>query len=377
MLDRETLTELLTAPGPVTVAYVDGHGARPQVEEEALQDTVVSRLEEAGAPEADTAAIKAALRQKDGTPSPSARYLLARDGSVEVDETFPGARLGPERIVSGPVPEIVPLLRHLARGVRYLVVETGRDGADVRFERADRHGPEQAEEIEGRADSLTKVQAGGWSHARYQRSAEEVWKHNQSEVAEAVDRLVEERRPDFIVLAGDVRARQVLRERLGEASLRLVAEYDVHTRAEGADEEGLANTVAELAERQVSGEIDAAVDRARADGGSAGAEGVSAVVDALQQARADTLVLDARLVDDARALRALDAEPWVADGEHDAFDASPLADVPLAEGLARAAVLTGARVLIREEEFASPDEPRAETPVPEPIAALRWSENAG
>lgn len=376
MTEQGSLADLLSATGTATVAYIDGRGPRPQIEEEAARDAVVARLEEAGAPAADVAAISAALPAKDGTPSPSARYLLARDGAVVVDEVFPGARLGPERTCSGPVPEIVPLLRHLARGSRYLVIETGREGAEIRLERGDRHAPELAEEVEGRADSLTKVQAGGWSHARYQRAAEEVWKHNQSEVAAAVDRLVEEQRPDFIVLAGDVRARQVLRDRLGEAALRLVTEYESHTRADGADEDGLANAISEIAEQRIRDEIASVVDRARADDGSAGAEGVSAVVDALQQARVDTLVLDAGILSDERTLRALDAQPWVADAEHGEFDAATLAEVPLSEGLARAAVLTGARVLFREEESDAPDEPRGPAATPEPIAALRWAEGS-
>src|SRR5690606_31855566 len=105
-----------------------------------------------------------------------------------------------------------------------------------------------------------KVQAGGFSHARYQRSAEEVWKHNQSEVAEVVDRLVEQQRPEFIVLAGDVRALQLLREGLGKAASELVTEYEVHTRAEGSEDAGLERTVAKAAERVRSAEIDAVVD---------------------------------------------------------------------------------------------------------------------
>lgn len=370
---RRALEGLLTGRGPSTVVYIDGPSARPQVAEEARRDAVIDRVRKSGAPEADIAAIEGALPRHDGTPSPSARYLLARGGRIELDLTFPGGRLGPELVSSGPAPLLLPLLRHLARGVRYLVIETGREGAEVRLERADRHAPEQVEDVEGRADSLTKVQAGGWSHARYQRSAEEVWKHNQSEVAEVVDRIVEQQRPDFIVLAGDLRARQILKDGLGEAAAELVTEYEAHTRAEGADDEGLARAVAEIAERRRSEEIEAVVDRAQAGGGSSGARGVSAVVEALQQARVDTLLLDARLAEAERTLRALDAEPWVSEGAPDGLAARTLCELPVAEALARAAVLTGARVLFREERFAAVDEPRGEEAAQEPIAALRWA----
>lgn len=376
MRDQGMLKELLSTAGPSTVVYIDGPSALPQVEEEALRDVVIDQVRKTGAPAADLQAIEEALPSRDGTPSPSARYLLARNGRIELDLVFPGARLGQERISFGPVPLLLPLLRQLGMSVRYLVVETGREGAEVRLERADRHEPERVEEVDGRADSLTKVQAGGFSHARYQRSAEEVWKHNQSEVAEVVDRLVEQQRPEFIVLAGDVRALQLLREGLGKAASELVTEYEVHTRAEGSDDAGLERTVAEAAERVRSEEIDAVVDRAMADNGSSGAQGVSAVVAALQQARVDALLLDARLGGAERTLHALDAEPWIAEGEPEGLDAGTLDELPVAEALARAAILTGARVLIREERFSAADEPRSDAEPPEPIAALRWADDA-
>ena len=376
MIDRSGLANLLDGAGPWTSAYVDGRGALPQVEEEAAREAVTNRLEEAGAPEADVTAITEALSVTSGTPSPSSRYVLARNGRVEVDETFPGARLGTERIAVGPVPEILPLLRHLARSVQYLVIETGREGAEVRLERADQHSPEEVENVDGRDDSLTKVQAGGWSHARYQRAAEEVWRHNQSDVADVVDRLTREHRPDFIIMAGDVRARQMLKEQLGEAAMDLLVEFDTHTRPEGADSEPLEQAIAEAADRHVRDEIDDAVERASVTDGSAGARGVSEVVTALQQARVATLVLDARFADDERTLHVLDAAPWVAEREADRLDATVLGQASAAEALARAAILTGAQVLIREEAFDAPDEPRTESEVPDPLAALRWADGA-
>lgn len=375
MPEHRMLSGLLEREGPWTTAYIDGRSALPQVEEEARQETVVNRLEECGAPAVDVAALRQVLPVKSGTPSPSARYLLARDGHVEIDEIFPGERLGAEQIASGPVPEIVPLLRHTVRSVRYLVIETGREGAEVRLERADRHHPEDVENIDGRDDSLTKVQAGGWSHARYQRAAEEVWKHNQSEVAEVVDRLTREQQPDFIVMAGDVRARQMLQGQLGDAASSLVIDVDAHTRADGADGEGLEAAVADAAEERVRARIAEVTDRASASDGAAGAHGTAAVVEALQQARVETLVIDARLAADEGTLHALDAQPWVAESEAESLDATSLGEIPIAEALVRAAILTGARVLISEEEFSSPEEPRSHASAPEPFAALRWPES--
>ncbi|MBF0815244.1 hypothetical protein E4U02_02315 [Microbacterium paludicola] len=252
-------------------------------------------------------------------------------------------------------------------------METAREGARLSLREAHRGASGASQEIEGRTDSLKKVQAGGWSHRRYQNHSEDIWEHNQAEVAEAVDRLVREHRPRFVVVAGDVRARQLLLERLAAASRELVLEVDVHTKAEGSDDEALDEAVAEAVSAAIGGDIDDARRRAAERDGAAGARGVGEVIDALQQARVDTLVLDARLADageDGDSLAALDAEPWVARTELDELPAGSLGYLPAAEALARAAVLSGARVLIAEEELAE-GEARDDRPAAEPIAALR------
>ena len=380
MSEHGDLTEILTGPGPWTYAYVDGTGAEPQAVEESRREAVRDQLRELGAPEADAAAVFRALGEANGLPSPSARYLLVRDGRVELDASFAEARRGPERLGHGGVPEILPLVRHRTSSVCYLVVETGREGAEVRVECADRAVPRRSLEVEGRDDSLPKVQAGGWSHARYQRHSEEIWKHNQSEVAEVVDRLVREERPAIVVLAGDVRARQLLLDQLAPASRELVVEVDSHTRAAGSDEHVLDEAIDDALTARLRQGVADALDRASAENGSRGARGVDAVIEALQQARVETLLLDGRAIDaqgipEAGArLEVLDGAPWVSRGDVPG-DAGHLGPASEAEALARAALLTGARIRVLEEDYASDDEPRREEGPREPIALLRWVED--
>lgn len=370
------LAELLRQPGPWTTVLTDGRGERPQHEEEARHRTVTDPLSEVGAPEEDVSAVAAALDAGEGLPSPSTRYLVVRRGEVVLDEAFTGPRLGSEVLAHGATPRILPLLRHRAGAVPYLVVETAREGARLSLREARRGDGGPTEEIEGRTDSLNKVQAGGWSHKRYQAHSEDIWAKNQGEVGEQVDRLVREHRPRFVVVAGDVRARQLLLERLAPASRALALEVDAHTKAEGSDDEALERAVAEAVDAAVSGAIDDARRRAAENDGAAGARGLGEVIDALQQARVDTLVLDARMAeegDDGEALAALDAEPWVTRSERDEMPAGSLGYLPAAEALARAAVLSGAHVLVVEEELAE-GEARDDRPAAEPVAALRWAD---
>jgi hypothetical protein len=373
---NEQLTEIIQRPGPWTSVYVDGTGAVPQVEEDARRRSVRERLLEAGAPEGDADAVVEALRERNGLPSPSSRLLLVTDGEVVVDESFAGARVGPECVEHGPLPSLLPLVRH-STIERYLVVETSRDGADIRLETSGRGASDAATSIEGRTDTLNKAQAGGWAHANFHRHTEDIWKHTQSEVAAAVSELIRERHPSFVVVSGDVRARQLLGEALSDAERALVVEVDAHTRAEGSDTGELDQAIARTIHEHRTEAIGALRDRAAADGGSGGAEGLAEVVAALQQARVDTLLLDARMLDDERTLLALDGPPWVATDASEQLGAQSVGSVGVAEALARAALLTDAQVLIEEEEYSADDAPREERPTREPLATLRWADTKG
>lgn len=366
------LVEILGRDGPWTSVYTDGTGALPQVEEEAHRRSVKDRLIDAGAPEADAATAESALSEHNGLPSPSARVLLISGGQVALDRGFVGARLGAERFDHGPLPQIAPLLRHLGATVRYLVVETSRDGAAIRLETSGRGSSDAELEIEGETEDITKVQAGGWSHAGFQRYAENTWKHNQDDVASAVSGLIREQHPTFIAVSGDVRARQLLSEALSETERDLIVDVDVHTRTAGSDSGALDGAVAQAINGHTEERIREVRDRAAADNGSGGAEGIGEVVTALQQARVDTLLLDGRMLDEDRTLLALDGPPWVATDESQRLTAEIIAVVSAPEALARAAVLTDAQVLVEEDEPSDEAAPREDRDVRRPLAALRW-----
>ena len=369
MTEISEITDLLRQRGPWTAAYVDGPGAEPQVVEEKKQDAVRRGLEDSGAPEADAEAIASALRSGTGLPSPSARYLIAKEGQVVLDAPLEGARHGAEITAHGPVPPLRPLLSHQGDDVEYLVVETGREGAQLRWERAGRSSGAPLD-IEGRTDALPKVQAGGWSHAKHQRTSEQIWKLNQREVAEAVDQTVREVRPAFIAIAGDVRARQLLIADLAEESRGIAVEVDAHTRAAGSDDGALESRIEEELDHIETDDVATARDRAQTANGRRGAHGIPEIMTALQEAAVDTLVLDERLWDDDRTLDALADVPWVDDG--DRLGVGSLGRIPAADALARAALLTDARVLVEQDDFEEPDEEREQRATREPLAVLRW-----
>lgn len=370
------LKKIIEHGGTWTSAYVDGSGPLPQVEEEARERSVRDRLIAQGAPKEDAVAVERTLTQRDGLPSPSARIVFAAGGEIAFDESFTDSRRGPERLSHGPLPDILPVLRHASGTVRYLVVEASRDGADIRLEAAAR-GTQTHTSVEGDSDDITKVQAGGWSHANFQRSAENTWKQNQADVADAVSELIRDEHPAFVAVAGDVRARQLLVEALTSAERELIVDIDVHTHTEGADRTDADEAISQAVQHHLRGEAERIRDRAATDSGSGGAEGITDVVAALQQARVDTLLIDARMIDDGADLLALDAPPWIANDASESLAAGTICRLPVAEALARAAVLTDARIVIEEDEPLADDAPREDRSVRPPIAALRWADAGG
>lgn len=361
----DALASVYRNPGPYSCVYLDVSGdvSDPGRTQELRNRTVLDRLRELGAPDSDVAAIDRVLQEVTGVAGGVSRLVASENGELRVDELIIGPRVDDEVATFGPVPDLTPLVEHRPEDFHYLVIEVSRDGGELRLYSTRDAVPLQHDDIAGDTDSLHKVQVGGWSQARYQRHTEEVWKHNQSEIADAVEQVVTQYHPRVIVLAGDVRARQLLAERLGAGSRGILSMVPTETRAGGASDaaltEHLEHRLRELGEQ----DRDAILGRILDQGGKDGAHGIGEVVAALRQGQVDVMLLD---FDGARGrtLLALDAEPWVATAPEDALDTKVLDTVPATVALLRAAALTGVRVLRAPSE----DLPGAELVA----ALLRW-----
>lgn len=367
---RDELAGLVAVPGQWTTLYLDGPDGSPAPGRAARRASIRDRLSRAGAPESHIDVALEALVD-EGPPSPSTHTVLVRDGAVVLNELHTGSRLGAEVIAHGRVPRVVPLLRERERDVGFLIVEVGREGGELRLAHGHPRDVAGTIEVEGRTDFLPKVQAGGASQARYHRASEEVWRENADEVGKAVDRAVREHDPAFVVVSGDVRARELLMDELAPESLDRLVEVSAHTRAPGASSQELDEEIdARLAELLDRERRDLLARSAEADG-RYGERGFGPVVHALQQAQVEALLLDPR--DDERSLFALDAPPWIATDPGEVLSARVLEQVSALEGLARAAVLTDARVFFLDDEPDGADLPRPEGASAEPVAWLRWA----
>ncbi|BDI22477.1 Vms1/Ankzf1 family peptidyl-tRNA hydrolase [Herbiconiux sp. L3-i23] len=345
---KERLSELVRTPGPWVSVVVDVSGDRsdPAGLAASRRRSVRDALGKEGAPDGLIDRIEDALLEPLGMPSPLTRCLLAHGDRIDFADAIPGTPPVEELAAYGPLPLLVPLLRQRRLEMCYLVVEAGRDAGDIALYRTGSVAAELTETVQGRTDSLPKVQMGGWSHLRWQHHSEEIWKQNETQLAAAVDALVLEHRPRLVVVSGDVRARQLLLDAFAPATRALVEELPVHTRADGASPTVLQEFVEQRIDALCAADLDSRLDRLRQEvgrGDSSGVTGVGWVVHALRQAQVETLFLDPDSLGD-RTLLALDDVPWVATAPEDAAPAGIIAPVPAAEALARAAIITDADI---------------------------------
>lgn len=387
MSARDILGGLLAEPGPWTTVLADISRDMndPKRTVDLRHRSLLQSLEQQGAPQADIDAVEGALKTDYRTPSPSARFIAVRGGEVEVDEVVLGAIPRDGWAWHAPVIDPLPLLARDAFGFHALLVEAARDGAAIWHRRPDlEHDPDapavgeeaqqtdEPERVDGTSHGIVhKVPSGGWAQLRYQHYVEDTWRSNERAVAERIGELVEQFHPRLIMVAGDVRAVELLSEELPEAAKAVLFSEQLEATA-GDEQEELFRRFEEAVARVAAEDEDAALQRifTRSEGeGRSEALGIGEVVNALEQSQADTVLVTVpreaeRTHDEERRAIALDAQPWIASAPEQDFGAGELGIVPASVAIARAAVLTDARVMV-----VSPGELPADAPA---AALLRW-----
>lgn len=309
MIRLDTLTTLITSPGPFATAYLDAGRAEelgPQKVElrwRALRES----LAEQGADAATLDAMEVAVGGHDEVAGAYGQLLVGSGGRLRHDVVLPG----PPRRESArwaPLPHLMPMVAQLAPVVPYVLALVDRAGADLTV-----HGPagQWSLEVEGDDYPIRKVGVGGWSHLRYQHRAENLWEANARQVADAIEAAVRGTAARVVILAGDVRAREILRKVLAEPAAELVVELQTGGRADGIDEDKLTDEVATVVARAAADADQAVVDRFAEARGRASAgvgdvlavDGIAATVAALRKAQVDTLLI----VDDQTS----DASAWI------------------------------------------------------------------
>jgi hypothetical protein len=368
-MDVSFLKAVFEATGPFATVCADVRHTSENADTELdLRVRAISeKLTEQGTPEAVVEVVRGRLSEgNDGGDAGTLKgraLVVAADGSVVLDQALVDAPLR-EVAEWSPQPNLMPVLRQLPGRVPHIVVLTDRVGADITF----MGGPGQVQEetVEGDSYQIRKFPGGGWAHHRYQHNTENKWIHNADEVATHITSMVRRLGPKFVLVAGEVRARQILTDRASDLWSDLIVSMDEGGRAAGADRAPVDARMAELIAEHEAREDAAALEAIRA----AAAHGLSvtgkaAVVEALRKGQVETLVLadepgeDTLLVGNGPAELGVDQRDMDVLGVHGEI-------VPADRALLAAAVAGAADVVVV---------PRSAMPDQVPVAAvLRYTD---
>lgn len=222
-INRSTLDVVLRPTEPVMSVYL---GTAPDVanEYQLAWETrwapLATALVDQGADRATVSALENALmvpasaRAARGTGQVAG---FARDGDVLAVVTLP--ELGGPDVARFAAPaHMLPLARWAQDRPAYVHVVIDRTGADLAASIGAGEEPVRSV-VEGPDDEIERNAPGGWeglTQGRYQRRAEDSWAHNAGAVADAVTDYLRRVEARILVVSGDVRAQQLLLDRLPE-----------------------------------------------------------------------------------------------------------------------------------------------------------------
>lgn len=293
------LTQLFDSTGPFATVYLDAtRGTDDSPDVTGLRWRAAREsLAASGADAATLDALEPAAVGPTGVGGPHGRMLVGAGGQV----LFSGLLPAPPRRelqIWAPLPHLMPYLAESAPRIAHVVVIADRSGADVLTVPADaaQSGvPGRREAVEGSAQHpLHATGRDDWGERHFQNRVHNAWDANARDVAERVAHDAREIRAELVIVAGEDRARALLRDDLPGALPAGVRIEDISEggRAAGASSEALAEAVTGMLLQERLRRTGEVLDRLGA-GRSHGlaVDGLAAVVGALEQAAVDTAVL--------------------------------------------------------------------------------------
>lgn len=370
-MDVSFLEPVVSAPGPYATVCADVTHTTENADTELdlRVRAVTEELTGQGVPEAVVEAVRERLLQaNEGGQIATLRgraLVVATDGSVVLDEALADAPRDPVTEWS-PTPVLLPVLRQLAGRVPHVVVVADRVGADISVATTPGR-PLQEEQVEGDTFHLRKVRVGGWAHNTYMHTAENQWEENAGRVADRLHDLVLGTGAQFVLLAGDVRARQLIADKASKELSDVLVSIEEGGRAAGADRAPVDQRAVELVAEHEAHEQSRAVEQVEAAAAHGLAvTGTAAVVEALRKAQVETLVLADQPDDEELFVGSSPLELGAGSEDMAALGVTDAARVPADRALLGAAVGSDAAVVVV---------PRAAMPDDVPVAAvLRYTD---
>jgi hypothetical protein len=285
--------------------------------------------------------------EADRTPGRHGLLLVAAGDDVLLIEPL----REPPAVSSGSVaalPRLMPYLADRSQDVPHVVVIADRTGADILTVSAT--GVTDTRSVDGPSTyPVHRTGRDDWSERHFQLRVENTWEANAKNVADEARRRVNDISARLVVVAGDVRARQMIADDLGSNHGFVVRAVEQGGRAAGSSSEALEKAVRDQVLHQIWHERREVLEHLQQNLGRReyAVAGVGAVVEALRAAQADTVILSD---DPSSTLTAwIGPEPMqfgMDDAEAAAFGVTDVQHTRFDSALVRAVVGTGAALLV-------------------------------
>lgn len=301
------LKPLVGHPGPFATVYLDAtRSAQASDKDVANRWRSVRRsLQDQGAPAGVLEMLDDAATRQTRVAGPHGRVLIADEGGILVDRVL----RHPPAVASGlwhPIPALLQAARAADEDVDGLCVAIDRTGAD--FWPVDGTGTARGEKetVDAPHDEISKASSTRTKRAGIEARAEDSWERNAEAFAAEIDRRVGSDRPEIVLLTGDVRVVNLVKEELGQEASRVTVEVPGGGRGAGVHEESFADNLEDALDsfrerrrEQVLAEL--RQELGREDGA---VTSVDDVVQVLARGQVKDLVLAETLADDAARLLA-------------------------------------------------------------------------
>lgn len=295
-MELHWLKPLLGRPAPFVTVHLDATRADASGDEEVAGRWRSLRrdLERAGAAAGVLDEIEQVVTRPTGVTTPHGRVVIADSRGVVVDRVLKSPPAQSSAVLDD-VPVLLPAVRAADEATRFLLVEVDRQGADLTWSDGSGVRGSSKETVEGDHDVLHKVKEGGgaWAHKRVQVRAEDSWERNAETVAADLDKQVVEKKPEIVLVTGDVRAVSLLCHAVAPRTRELVVEVQGGSRADGVNQQAFHQRVSEALEAFRRTRRTAVLDRYREalGRGEAAVTSVDDVVTVLQRGQVAEVVL--------------------------------------------------------------------------------------
>jgi hypothetical protein len=341
--DQSVARAIVQGFEPVAYIYA-GLSTWTEEEWELRWRRLAKRLRTDGAPEPAVGTLDDRVAAAQPAPATLAAFAAA-DGSLVHEERIADVGLPGRAGYVAPAP-VIPLLTWMQDRPPYLLVVTDRAGGDLTA-CAGGGQPPRTWTVTGPDDEIERNAPGGWSQPRYQRRAEDSWRHNAERVAEEAVTAIAHVGAQVLVLSGDVRAVQLLTERLPSEPGLLIG-HITGSRALDGSQAGRTTQVEQALRAAANAQTASLLEQFRShlEPGGLAVEGYAATIAALGVGRIATLLISDS-TDDSRTA-------WFGAGATEIYldhDSAKLSDAPiragrLADVAVRAALMSGARVRV-------------------------------